>query len=344
MTAATSFVSRDLDEAREIGGSVYFPHQLTCQGDASAFAMQLRSLTLGPLMVGVLGYDVEVHIETTRELDTAYEINVPLAADLDCWVGGRHTVGSPTRAVVNGPRATSTLHGFGRGRPLFGLKVERDALEAQYRVLHGRAPEGPVELDPYIALDRGGGRQWWTLARTLLDGVRGSTLDTALDGALDTALDTAPDVTDDPGGLLGNPMVARPLVDAVLRGLLMVAGPDGTRGPSAVSARHPGALRSALEFIHGRASEPLTVADIAAAGGYSVRALQEAFQRHLDSTPMAYLQRVRLAGAHADLVAADPDAETVNDVCWRWGFTHAGRFSAAYRREYGVRPSDTLRT
>lgn len=323
MTTATSFVSRDLDEAREIGGSVYFPHQLTCQGDASAFAMQLRSLTLGPLMVGVLGYDVEVHIETTRELDTAYEINVPLAADLDCWVGGRHTVGSPTRAVVNGPRCTSTLHGFGRGRPLLGLKVERDALEAQYRVLHGRPADEPVELDPCIALDRGGGRRWWALARALLDG--------------------ALDETDDPGGLLSNPMVARPLVDAVLRGLLVVAGPVGPLGSSAGPDRQPGSLRAALEFVHERASEPLTVADIAAAGGCSVRALQEAFQRHLDSTPIAYLHGVRLAGAHADLVAADPDADTVNDVCWRWGFTHAGRFAAAYRREYGVRPSDTLR-
>jgi AraC-like DNA-binding protein len=316
MSAPISIVSRDLDEAREIGGSAYFPHVLTCHGDASAFAMQLRSITVGPVLVGVLGYDVEVHIETTRELDTAYEINVPLAGELDCWVGGRYAAGSPSRAVVNGPRCTSTLHGFGPGRPLFGLKVKRDALEAQYRVLHGRPPDGPVELDPYIALDRGGGRQWWALARTLLDGV------------------------EDPDGVLGNPMVARPLVDAVLRGLLVVAGPDGA-GPQHLGCR-PRSLRTALEFVHEHASRPLTVGDIAEAGGCSVRALQDAFQRHLDSTPMAYLHRVRLAGAHADLVAADPEAETVNDVCWRWGFTHAGRFAAAYRRCYGVRPSETL--
>jgi transcriptional regulator GlxA family with amidase domain len=88
----------------------------------------------------------------------------------------------------------------------------------------------------------------------------------------------------------------------------------------------------------------MSVADIATAGGCSVRALQEAFQRDLATTPMAYLQRVRLAGAHADLVAADPDSDSVNDVCWRWGFTHAGRFAAAYRRHYGLRPSDTLRS
>lgn len=300
---------------------MYFPHQLSCAGDAREFAMQLRSLTLGPLMIGVLSYEVEVHIATTRELDTAYEINVPLAGEMDCWVGGRHAVGSPNRAVVNGPRATSTLHGFGRGRPLFGLKVERAALEAQYRVLHGRPVDGVLELHPHIELDAALGRQWWALARTLLDGVL--------------------DDTADPRGLLGNPMVARPLVESVLRGLLVVAGTDGARRDP---VGHPASLRAAVEFVHEHASRPLTVAEIAAAGRCSVRALQEAFHRHLDSTPMAYVQQVRLAGAHADLVAADAGLETVNEVSWRWGFTHTGRFAAAYRAAYGVRPSETLRT
>jgi AraC-like DNA-binding protein len=294
---------------------VYFPHRLTCAGEESEFAMRLRSLTVGPLMAGVLSYDVEVHIETTHELGCAYEVNVPLAGDMDCWVGGRHTVGTPNRAVVNGPSSTSTLHGFGRGKPLFGLKVGRDALEAQYHLLHGHPADTPVELHPYMELDRALGRQWWALARMLLDAI------------------------DDPGGLLGNPMVARPLVDAVLRGLLVVAADDepisGMPGPAS--------LRAAIEYLRAHASEPLTVADIAAAGGCSVRALQEAFRHNLGTSPMAYLEQIRLAGAHSDLLAADPDIETVNDVSWRWGFTHAGRFAATYRRNYGTRPSKTLR-
>ncbi|MGQ0482371.1 MAG: hypothetical protein ACT4O0_15275 [Pseudonocardia sp.] len=45
-----------------------------------------------------------MQIETTRELDNAYQVNMPAAGDLDCWVGGRHIVGSPHRAVVNGLR------------------------------------------------------------------------------------------------------------------------------------------------------------------------------------------------------------------------------------------------
>ncbi|MFJ6576984.1 helix-turn-helix domain-containing protein [Streptomyces sp. NPDC091368] len=65
--------------------------------------------------------------------------------------------------------------------------------------------------------------------------------------------------------------------------------------------------------------------------------------RHLDSTPLAHLRRVRLALAHADLRAAEPGTATVASVAMRWGFAHPGRFAAAYRSAYGRAPSSTLR-
>lgn len=307
----------DLDEARRVGGAAYYPHRLRCAGRSSAFAMRLRSMTVDPLMVGVLGYDVEVHIETTGALGTAYEVNVPLGRPMDCWVGGSHAAGAPDRAVVSGPESTSTLHGFGRGNPLFGLKVERRALEAQYAVLHGRPPSGHIALDPVLELDRGRGRRWWSLVDTLRQAL------------------------DEPAGLLSTPMVARPLVDTVLRGLLVVAGEE--RDPGRDRA-HPATLRAATDFIREHGAEPLTVSDVAAAASCGARALQEAFRRHLDTTPMLFLREVRLDRARADLVAADPDETTVSDVCWRWGFTHPGRFSAAYHRRHGEHPSHTLRS
>ncbi|WP_278258467.1 helix-turn-helix domain-containing protein [Nocardioides convexus] len=44
---------------------------------------------------------------------------------------------------------------------------------------------------------------------------------------------------------------------------------------------------------------------------------------------------------HADLLAGR--VGTVGEAASRWGFTHLGRFAAAYRGRYGVAPSDTLR-
>ena len=75
----------------------------------------------------------------------------------------------------------------------------------------------------------------------------------------------------------------------------------------------------------------------------SVRALQAIFQRHTGLAPMAYLRRLRLDRAHADLLRARPGETTVALVAHRWGLGHLGRFAAAYRERYGVSPSETLR-
>ncbi|MEU3294310.1 AraC family transcriptional regulator [Streptomyces longwoodensis] len=106
---------------------------------------------------------------------------------------------------------------------------------------------------------------------------------------------------------------------------------------------HPAALRRALTYIDDHADEPVTVAEIAAAAHITVRALQYAFRRHLDTTPLAHLRRVRLAHAHHELLAADPsDGTTVTQVAVRWGFAHPGRFAALYRAAYGRSPHRTL--
>ncbi|MFJ4205343.1 helix-turn-helix transcriptional regulator [Streptomyces sviceus] len=107
---------------------------------------------------------------------------------------------------------------------------------------------------------------------------------------------------------------------------------------------HPAALRRALAYIDDHADRPLTVAQIAEAAHISVRALQYAFRRHLDSTPLAYLRRVRLSHAHDELAAADPgDGSTVTDIAARWGFYHPGRFATLYRHAYDRSPRRTLR-
>lgn len=105
---------------------------------------------------------------------------------------------------------------------------------------------------------------------------------------------------------------------------------------------HPRALRRAIEFIESEPDRPITVADIASAAYVTPRALQLAFRRHLDTTPMAYLRRVRLDRAHADLQAADPSEDTVMSIAARWGFANAGRFAAHYKHAYGKAPYVTL--
>ena len=75
----------------------------------------------------------------------------------------------------------------------------------------------------------------------------------------------------------------------------------------------------------------------------TLRAVQHTFQRHLGTTPMAYLRRVRLDRARQELRAASPAHATVTQIANRWGFSSPSRFTAHYRAAYGELPRDTLR-
>jgi AraC-like DNA-binding protein len=108
---------------------------------------------------------------------------------------------------------------------------------------------------------------------------------------------------------------------------------------------HPRSLRRAVGFIEENADRDISSADIATASHVTIRALQLAFRRHLDTTPMAYLRRVRMHRAYRDLRDADPaGTDTVTDIALRWGFTSPSRFALAYRCTFGVPPSHTLRS
>jgi AraC-like DNA-binding protein len=101
----------------------------------------------------------------------------------------------------------------------------------------------------------------------------------------------------------------------------------------------PRVVRRAVTYIQANLLERVTAVDIAAAAGTSPRALQLAFRRALDLTPMEYVRDARLAGAHAQLLV---DSRTsVGQIALKWGFSNQGRFAAAYRERYGETPTQT---
>ena len=114
-----------------------------------------------------------------------------------------------------------------------------------------------------------------------------------------------------------------------------LTAPAGEAGTRPVS--------KAAELLRTDPGHPWTVAELAARVSTSVRSLQEAFRRSLDTTPLSYLRGIRLEKVHHELSAAEPGAVTVTEVAARWGFLHLGRFAAAYTRAYGEHPSATLR-
>jgi AraC-like DNA-binding protein len=131
----------------------------------------------------------------------------------------------------------------------------------------------------------------------------------------------------------------------LLGATLLTTFPNTVTERPAGTTSVPTSLRRALAFIEEHAAEPVSLAQIAAAIHVTPRTLQATFRQRLGTTPTQYLRRVRLERAHRELLAADPVAGVgVTDIAHRWGFFHAGRFAAQYRKVYGNSPRQTLRS
>lgn len=307
------------DEAEEICGQVYYPHRLTVLHEPARFAMTLSAISLGTAAVGLLGYADEVRLETA-ELETGYEINVPLSGSLRTWTGKAEVCATPATAAIYRPDGRTRLQGWAGGGRLFGLKIERSVLEAQLAELAGLTVRSVVPLSASLDLRTGLGRRWWALGRALMS------------------------LADDPAGPLARPIVARPLVESVISALLHAADHpfrDAIAAPGALPP--PATISRAVDLLEAEPAAPWTVGDLASRVGLSTRGLQYGFVRHVGMPPTEYLRSVRLHRAHADLRSADPARHGVAHIAARWGFTNPGRFAAAYRERYGMAPSQTLR-
>lgn len=318
-----------VDDASRFGTAVYHPHRLEVLDESQPFGMRLTAATFGPVTVGLLSYSAPVRIETD-DMETAYEINVPLSSEVECWAGTDRVVASPERAVVFQPHGPTSMNGFGNHDALLGVKLDRSALEDQLAQLVGRAERCPLDPAPDIYLTSGRGRAWWSIARAVID----------LFGSSNDGFGPP----DDGGGLINNELIMRPLTQSLLTGLLFAV--DHPLLPQLLGPAEPAvpaSVRRAEDFINDHAAEALSITDIARATRMSVRGLQASFQQHLQQTPMDYLRKVRLQRAHSDLVAGDPENITVAQVAYRWGFAHAGRFASRYRASFGVSPSESLK-
>ncbi len=74
----------------------------------------------------------------------------------------------------------------------------------------------------------------------------------------------------------------------------------------------------------------------------SERQLYRVFNADGDSV-FRYIMRQRLERSAADLLQYGPAARTVTDVAFVWGFVDSAHFSRAFKRHFGVSPSDYRR-
>jgi len=149
-----------------------------------------------------------------------------------------------------------------------------------------------------------------------------------------------------PDGIAANPVALSSMTD-FLATLILRAVPHNHTGRLAAGAAGavPAYVRRAEEFMRAHCTEPVRMAEVAAAARCSVRTLGEAFRRFRDTTPLAALHAIRLEEVRAELRrggTSDAGAD-IGAVARRYGFTNAYRFGTAFRRRFGESPADVVR-
>jgi AraC-like DNA-binding protein len=317
---STSFRTTDVDRARRMIEEQFYANFLDVLSGPRRFEARFDFLQCGSLTVGALSCGADVRIRM-GELG-AYHVNVPLSGHMR-WRQGRRTVdlATPERAAVFQPVGDAAADLWSADCRVLAVKIEQGTLDRQLEQLLGRPAGTPVAFAPDFDTAAGPGRGWVRLVRALAE--------------------ARPENAD----LLAQPLVAAPLQEALVNGLLLAAG-HGHRDELTRPAHplRPAPVKRAVDAIHERPEFPFTAAALAAEARVGVRWLQEAFRRYVGVSPMMYLRDVRLARVHEELRAGAPDQVSVSEIAHRWGFGHLGRFAEQYRARFGELPSQTLRS
>ncbi|MBY5332963.1 AraC family transcriptional regulator [Rhizobium leguminosarum] len=201
----------------------------------------------------------------------------------------------------------------------FGLFVDQAKIVSHLTHMFERTISGDIDFHPHIDLTSGPGLVLQQIVSSLHRGLSGN------------------------GPLQRAPLAASLLCDAAIY-LLLESCPNRYSNELALPAPGPAPrhVKWAIDFMQEHIAEPISLKDIAIAAKVSVRTLQQGFRQFRETTPMSYLQDLRMAAAHRDLLESD-ERQAIADVALRWGFTHRGRFAAEYRKRFGLLPSQTLK-
>lgn len=310
--------TRDPDEARARLSDIYCPHELTLVGGSAGFTTRQAAGGVAGLGLFELTYGAgEVRVDPVP-FDDFVLITRP--------VRGTFAVRSHADGLVHTRRDALVMDAYGayqlRWRDncrVLNMVLDRRRLERIAAELRGFDEPMRVRFPLGAPVSAAAARSWYDVTRFLY-------------------ARTGPGAPGDIG-VLGRSELVRLAVAALLD-----AYPSTFTTAESASAPTAGgaAVRRAMAYIEQHAAEDIGLHDVAAAARLSPRGLQAAFQRHEQTTPLAYLRRTRLRRAHAELRASDPAGTTVTAVASRWGFVNLGRFAAEHRKQFGCAPREVL--
>jgi AraC-like DNA-binding protein len=310
-----------VDEAAEQIGRIFCPHDLEPMRAASpGFFARHNCADFDGFSINYVAYGGSVVIDPGC-LERFFLVQVPLRGSARVRTAACDIACAPAVAAsLLSPTVPTEMQWEDDCAQLI-LLVERKLVEQRAAALAGQAVR-TVEFDPMIDLQLPAGR------------------------GLRAQMERLADLAETLGaGRKLSPVTAADRREAVLDALLLGHRHDLSEAIRTFSGQGeslPCALRRARDCLYAHAAEPLDLAQLAAAAGIGIRALQLGFQRHFGTSISDMLLEIRLSHLNAQLKRAAPNARII-DIAFDLGFTHLGRMAGAYRAKFGEPPSATLR-
>lgn len=304
----------EVDEAEECVARYLNPHRLVRVDEE--FSLVHNVVDVGDVRLHYIDYGGAVQVQPVTQNSAFYLVQVPLTGSMSVEMPRRELLSvSQGGAVASMVGLSDSPMTYQARCPRLLVQVPANTLrQGQARISPDLAEAALAPLS-HIDVSAGAGFSWLKLLLWLLTDI------------------------ESPDGMVARTSGAHYLEQMIVDGLVLAQGDDvRTQAPPSKT------ISLAIDYMRAHLHEAITPADVAGAVHVSVRALQEGFRKHLDTTPMTRLRDLRLDAVHSELLVAAPGQSNVSEIAHQWGVTHMGRFARDYRERFGVPPSVTLRT
>jgi AraC-like DNA-binding protein len=313
-----TFRTDDLDRACEYLSDAVARHRLTYLRRDHRLDLRHRRAVVGPVVFNAMQYGCDVRVDAP-DFPDYYLVQFMLEGGCRVTQAGRsYDMTAGSIAVIN-PCRPFDKSWSPSGRQLM-LRIERRLLDRELIAWTGREPRGPIEFDQSRTFAFAEAATLTGVVRMLCNDLRGNS----------SALD--------------HPFVRDRFASTLTSALLIGLPHNHIRAiEAAEKSIAPASVRRAERFLEENAANVVGLTDVARAAGVSARALQLAFRRFRDTTPIAQLRALRLERARRALADAGRDGGSVTAVAAAQGFGSLSRFEANYKARFGEAPSETLR-
>lgn len=305
----------DLDEARHRIGQVLNPYRLRIL-HGHTMRNRLDLLPCGRLSLLRHGHGADVSVDPGT-LAGYYLLVLPTRGNAVFQFDGHGIDVSPRGAVIVSPDRRfhfTASHDYEQ----ILLRLDRQAIDDAWRRLTAQDDAPDICFDAVVPLHASG---WQALMPMLQWVTRCAGLDAGRDAAQ--------------AALLAQ-------TEMLVATTLLLHQPHNMAAhlwPAPPPAA-PQAIRRAQSYLLDHLGESVPVAMVASHCGLSVRRLQALFQDECGQSPLQWLRTQRLRAVRQALIQANGDHK-VGETAMRFGFTHLGEFSRAYRQTFGETPQQT---